>query len=483
MNAATKSRKYLLTNLVSNWTASGTTNSTLAGTATARQFVSTNNVLAFGADPTGVSDSTSAIQAAMANAALVIFPPGQYLSSTVYLTNNTEIVGIGNPIINFTPAITGYLLDGSQATNVFLHGVTLQGGVMLDYASMNYTNNRSGIYFQPKGFRMSDCTVTGFEHYGAVSAASSLSSTYTLSPMIDTSRFTSNWTGLYLPNNQGGEYLRVDNSEFSFTFTGVDNWVGNTFFVNCQFVESTAGLWLHGGSNNGHGSIVGCAMNHVGFGVIAQNVTQGYVIDGCQMWGNTAGVRIDNCAGIKVQNCAFEGNAFQAMGPGTNWNYVTDNWWKNVPTINTNNGSVAYVQFFGNVCDSGLFPVDNQVVGNIDVSGTAKAGSFDIPLLSLGNASSTVVVDFSTLGFRTMNATNDLSISVTNMPASVARTIEYVIYTGDTNRAVTWEAALTNSMGAPLPTILPSNNVVNLTLRSVGTAVTNVHTYVSWRIP
>lgn len=120
---------------------------------------------------------------------------------------------------------------------------------------------------------------------------------------------------------------------------------------------------------------------------------------------------------------------------------------------------------------------------NSTLTGTATAGGFDIPLLSLGNASSTVVVDFSTLGFRTMNATNDLSISVTNMPANVARTIEYVIYTGTTNRAVTWESALTNSMGAPLPTILPSNNVVNLTLRSVGTAVTNVMTYVSWRIP
>lgn len=121
--------------------------------------------------------------------------------------------------------------------------------------------------------------------------------------------------------------------------------------------------------------------------------------------------------------------------------------------------------------------------GNIKVSGSATAGSFDVPLLSLGDANTNLVVDFSTLGFRTANITNDTWISVQNMPSTVARTIEYVLYTGDTNRNVIWQTGLSNSMGAPLPAVLPSNNVVNLTLRSIGTTVTNVHAYVSWRIP
>lgn len=124
-----------------------------------------------------------------------------------------------------------------------------------------------------------------------------------------------------------------------------------------------------------------------------------------------------------------------------------------------------------------------EVVGNIKASGSATAGSFDVPLLSLGDVNTNLVVDFSTLGFRTANITNDTWISVQNMPSTVARTIEYVLYTGDTNRNVIWQTGLSNSMGAPLPAILPSNNVVNLTLRSIGTTVTNVHAYVSWRIP
>lgn len=148
------------------------------------------------------------------------------------------------------------------------------------------------------------------------------------------------------------------------------------------------------------------------------------------------------------------------------------------------NASMAFSAYGGFAFGGGkVAGPDNSYNVTIGSNGAVTAPSFDIPLLSLGDANTNLVVDFSTLGFRTANITNDTWISVQNMPSTVARTIEYVLYTGDTNRNVIWQTGLSNSMGAPLPAVLPSNNVVNLTLRSIGTTVTNVHAYVSWRIP
>lgn len=51
------------------------------------------NVLAYGADPTGVADSTSAINAAIATGNTVFFPDGTYLVTTLTLQDNTHLVG------------------------------------------------------------------------------------------------------------------------------------------------------------------------------------------------------------------------------------------------------------------------------------------------------------------------------------------------------------------------------------------------------
>lgn len=167
----------------------------------------------------------------------------------------------------------------------------------------------------------------------------------------------------------------------------------------------------------------------------------------------------------------FVGSSSGAVGVKTNTITLGYN------VVATNNNEIV----IGNANNVGTYLRGPVYVNG--PSGSVTAGSFDVPLLFLGDVNTNLVIDFATLGFRTANLTNDSYITVTGMPATVARTLEYKIFTGNTNRNVFWQVGLSNSMGAPLPAILPSNNVVRLTLQSTGTTVTNVDAYVTWRTP
>ena len=115
------------------------------------------NVLDFGADPTGVTDSTVAIQAAIDSVSddnVVVIPPGTYeLSDTLtlgVLNKGARIVGLGLPTLNFVGL--GATKDGIQVVganyrqteirnlNIDLNGVG-RDGIRLQAGDHPYMSN------------------------------------------------------------------------------------------------------------------------------------------------------------------------------------------------------------------------------------------------------------------------------------------------------------------------------------------------------
>ena len=131
------------------------------------------NVLDFGADPTGVADSTTAIQSALDAAKQVYFPAGIYKVTTIVpnqgnilfgdsalsdvTTEGSVLEGTATyPIIEFPATASG---QGEPCNNVF-QNLTLNGGdygmyapngcVWVNISNVKFKNNIAGIYW--KGF-------------------------------------------------------------------------------------------------------------------------------------------------------------------------------------------------------------------------------------------------------------------------------------------------------------------------------------------
>jgi hypothetical protein len=82
------------------------------------------SVLDFGADPTGVADSTVAIQAAIGASKKVYFPVGVYKVSTLKLTKGVHLFGDSN-MFGYNPDVGAGLSFATLPTNVtVLHGTS-----------------------------------------------------------------------------------------------------------------------------------------------------------------------------------------------------------------------------------------------------------------------------------------------------------------------------------------------------------------------
>ena len=98
------------------------------------------NVLDYGADPTGVANSTTAIQAAVDAGAIVYFPAGTYQITHVDLNSNNQIIG-----------------DGWATIIHQISGTNPRPGAYDGMFTMNYTNNATptqNVVFRDLQLRM-----------------------------------------------------------------------------------------------------------------------------------------------------------------------------------------------------------------------------------------------------------------------------------------------------------------------------------------
>lgn len=127
-----------------------------------------NNVLDYGADPTGVADSTSAIQAAL-NAGVTYIPTGTYrVTSSLLLPSATKVYGDGRRDTVINSEVIGDSLFKPNGEIVFCHiaDMKLQGnnltGASGNGHAINFIDPSAGGAFSPQNSVIERLEIDGF---------------------------------------------------------------------------------------------------------------------------------------------------------------------------------------------------------------------------------------------------------------------------------------------------------------------------------
>lgn len=248
------------------------------------------SVVDFGADPTGVGDSTAAFNAAIDYGARRIrIPKGTYKVTNLTVDKNVELIGDGRTqsIINVTGSgsIHGMKITGDSVLGA--SNALRLVGFQLNYTGAGQTvasgrnNCWSGLYIQRKVI-MDEVYVNGFTNDGIYFAPSDATEGTTSSPgTIGKAVFFSDLRNVWSKNN-GRDGIRVR--------MGAN---ANNFY-NCDFsnngVSVATGVGFHhltdGSDSNGDtGSTYG---NVIVGGQASYNASYGYYFESgtnIQMWG------------------------------------------------------------------------------------------------------------------------------------------------------------------------------------------------------
>jgi len=145
------------TPLTANWNAGNYS-------ITSRNALNVYNVLAYGADSTGVSDSTTAIQTAATAAAggTLYFPSGTYkITSGITISSGTVVRGDGiSSVINASGGSVTIALGTNATTNVTFRDLKLTGSFIDGIGATNITG--LGVY---------NCDISGATLTGATPTA------------------------------------------------------------------------------------------------------------------------------------------------------------------------------------------------------------------------------------------------------------------------------------------------------------------------
>ena len=115
--------------------------------------------------------------------------------------------------------------------------------------------------------------------------------------------------GVYMKRD--AEFIRVCNCTITRNYYGVLNRGGNNNIANCGIDGNVVNVQIDAdeGSNNGHGAITGCSLNHAdnnnGYGLIVKD-TGRMVVSNCNFY--YAKVKLSNTNGNVITGCGF-GNA------------------------------------------------------------------------------------------------------------------------------------------------------------------------------
>lgn len=135
------------------------------------------NVLDYGADNTGLTDTTSAIQAAIDAAAAagggtVYIPSGEYLVGRVNLKTNVNILGAGESSQLTTSDPTIGALTGTAVNNIDISHIFIQGTNIVD--PNDPQNGDTGVYLNNcQNVKIHHCHVDGVFAWGLISVGTS----------------------------------------------------------------------------------------------------------------------------------------------------------------------------------------------------------------------------------------------------------------------------------------------------------------------
>jgi hypothetical protein len=98
-----------------------------------------------------------------------------------------------------------------------------------------------------------------------------------------------NMVPLQVDNGAGAEYNTFTNFNASGNVQGPYIAAGNTTMIGGSICQNNTGVYLSGGTNNGHGIFSGVNINHNGaYNIRANGVTNGHTFIGCHIYGDSS---------------------------------------------------------------------------------------------------------------------------------------------------------------------------------------------------
>lgn len=310
-----------------------------SNTVTAPTLISRSDIRFWGAVD-GAADNTAAISNALANVDDVYIPGRTSVWNTLGLTlrSNQRFHGDGGTI-KFKTGGTGWLIDGQNATNVTIEGLTFDGGQPLNYRTNSTGGTRNGLVASACGLNVLNCLFTGLSGTAMLLNDSGGYNFRTAANISDT-RFLSNYTGFMSQN----EYDRLVNCSATYSYNGFELLNGNQEIQDSTASECHTAILVAGAvGNNGHGSVEGCQINHCDETIKCLGLNFDEHISGNIAWGGVS-VIVSNCSGVFINGNTFGIGVSELHlggGPTASNYFICGNFFDSHPTYETNYGGTA----------------------------------------------------------------------------------------------------------------------------------------------
>ena len=281
----------------------------------------------YGAVGDGVTNDTTAIQAALTNAKWVRLTAGKtYMVAGLAPVSGSGLVcSVGRAILGLHSS--GNTLLTVAVPNFTLSGVDLVGPSVASYADHLLTiGTKTGLSFNDASIKdctVENCDISGFDKYGVYVGQTNSASAYYKCIVFQNVNSFKNYQNWFLDSN--GEYCDLLGCHGHDGFIGIQVMGGNNKMVGCNFDRNYRCCYLVNGTNSHHGGFYGCSFNHAqdnGYGLHATGVVYGEMFVGCAFWyGN---IYLNSCNGITITQGQLANITVTVVGGNLNW--IKDNW-------------------------------------------------------------------------------------------------------------------------------------------------------------
>ena len=256
----------------------------------------------FGAIGNGIADDKTAIQNAINSLKPVFFSGSYYVSGTITISNESELLGGGKLITTSNLPI----LD-IKSSNVVINGLYFEGngrGTITDYTTtrplqigVNIEGVLSSIVY--KNIKINNCN---FYNLGgsAIKIYNNLDDTRSGGGLISNCVAEMCYKGYFLDDR--GEYNNLSNIKAFGCEFGAYILGGNNSFSGSSLDANRTGLYLGSGLNPAHSTFSGGSINHsIDKSIYSQNNNLGYNFLGVQILYGI--INIENSEDVKFNSC------------------------------------------------------------------------------------------------------------------------------------------------------------------------------------
>lgn len=379
--------------------------------------IETYNVKLYGLVGDGVTDDRDALDTLLnttaASGSTIFFPPGTYLIGSNIAVSDKRFSLIGSQATIKTTANVSIITVSSTVADAAkwrVDGIIFQGNdTGTSQIGLNFSDNSGS-------FQIVNCSFTDFGGSGIAVANTETSDV--LGGMISNCKFYSNNIGVNLLSR--GEYVQITGCDFISNTKGILTIAGNTEIVGCTISYNGTGVEVASGTNNGHGVICGCEINHnTTYPLNIQDTSLYMTIVNCHIYEGE--IRILNSTGVEFGDGIIDVATITVNNsPGTKFNHINfDNAYSN--TVSVTGTAPEFFRCSGDVPST----IVNNCGAWVDYSATSTVtgwSSFTTKIIKYTIVGKVAIIEFAIQG--TSNATTTsftLPAALANLSTSKSR--------------------------------------------------------------